>query len=149
MSNVATIYALKCQRPYERDGFNDGVNWLAQQAARFEFYSDALTRAVASVNAKADLVTAPARVYEISVASPVGAAATVWLQMFNAAQGSVTLGTTAPAFQLQIDALETQTVQFMQGRFFSTQISWAVTTAASGGTQAAAGNTPTITVLYK
>jgi len=70
MSNVSTIYQLKAERSYQRDGYQDLVNAL-NQVARQEVYSDLLTSTRAAGGAKADIVTnAAVRVYAIQCAMP-------------------------------------------------------------------------------
>jgi len=56
-----------------------------------------------------------------------------YLQMFNAASGDVTLGTTTPDFVLQLNPNSTNTFDF-GGMKFDTAITLAVTTTATGNT---------------
>jgi hypothetical protein len=149
MSNVATLYQLACQRSYERDGYQDLVNGL-KQVARQEVYSDAMVSSRAVGGAKADLVTnAAVRVYAIQCAMPSTATTNSYLQLFNTSSATVTLGTTAPEFQVMLTSQASRPMEFHTGIPFSAALSWAVTTLPSGSVAANATNAPTVTILYR
>jgi len=61
-------------------------------------------------------------------------AATMYIQIFNVASGSVTLGTTVPTYVIPIPAAASANVEFANGIAHSTAISAAVTTAATNAT---------------
>jgi len=153
MANAPVLYQLRAQSSYERDGFNRAVAEHARWAGQNSEMPDNLIVSRTAVNAKADVVAAgTARIYMISGASPAGATLVGYLQIFNAAAAAVTLGTTPPEFQFRIEAGVTRTINFYDsadGVTLPTALSWAVTTTPSGLTAAAAGNTPTITILYR
>jgi hypothetical protein len=72
---------------------------------------------------------------------------TVYVQIFNVASGSVTLGTTSPTMSLGIPAGAAANVEFVNGIAFGTAITVAVTTARAGGT--GPSNTVDLNILYK
>src|SRR5262252_8207570 len=143
MSNVSTIYQLKAERSYQRDGYQDLVNAL-NQVARQEVYSDLLTSTRAAGGAKADIVTnAAVRVYAIQCAMPSTSTTTAYLQLFNTSSATVTLGTTAPEFQVILTSQASRPILFPTGLPFATALSYAATTLVSGSVAANATNTPT------
>jgi hypothetical protein len=149
MPNVATLYQLAVERSYQRDGYQDLVNAL-KQVARQEVYSDALVATRAAGGAKADVVTnAAVRIYAIQCAMPSTSTTTAYLQLFNTSSATVTLGTTAPEFQVMITSQASRPILFPTGLPFSTALSWAVTTLPSGSVAANATNAPTVTLLYR
>lgn len=74
-------------------------------------------------------------------------ASACYVQFWNTAQGSVTVGTTAPILSLAIPATGAANVQFAVGHAFSTAITIAATTARAGGT--ACGSNIDANVWYK
>jgi hypothetical protein len=72
-------------------------------------------------------------------------AAVAYVQIFNVASGSVTLGTTAPTLSIGIPASGGVTVNFDKGIAFSTAISFACTTTRTGLT----GATCDVNFFYK
>src|SRR5262252_303386 len=143
MSNVATLYQMSVERSYQRDGYNDMVNAL-KQVARQEVFSDGLVTNRNAVNAKADVVTnAAVRVYAIQCAMPSTSTTTTYLQLFNTSSATVTLGTTAPEFQVILTSQASRPILFPTGLPFATALSYAATTLVSGSVAANATNTPT------
>lgn len=61
-------------------------------------------------------------------------ASVAYVQFFNAATGSVTLGSTAPDMSIGIPATSAANVEFGNGIAFSSQISIAITTTRAGST---------------
>jgi hypothetical protein len=59
---------------------------------------------------------------------------TVYIQFFNAATGSVTVGITAPTFVKALPAGAAANINYGAGITFNTAISWAATTTATGNT---------------
>ena len=75
-------------------------------------------------------------------------AAVAFVQIFNVAAGSVTLGTTTPDWEIQVAANSSVTVNFApDGLSCGTAISVASTTAEGGGTGSAAGVMVFVTYL--
>lgn len=74
-------------------------------------------------------------------------ASACYVQFWNTAQGSVTVGTTAPILSLAIPATSAANVQFAVGHAYSTAITIAATTARAGGT--ACGSNIDANVWYK
>lgn len=74
-------------------------------------------------------------------------ASVCYVQFWNTAQGSVTVGTTAPVLTLGIPASSAANVQLAVGDAFSTAITIAATTARAGGT--ACGSNIDANVWYK
>ena len=72
-------------------------------------------------------------------------AAVAYVQIFNVASGSVTLGTTSPTLSIGIPASGGVTVNFDKGIAFSTAISFACTTTRTGST----GATCDVNFFYK
>lgn len=72
-------------------------------------------------------------------------AAVAYVQFFNLATGSVTLGTTAPLFSIGIPASGGATVNFDKGIAFGTAITFACTTTRAGST----GATCDVNFFYK
>jgi len=72
-------------------------------------------------------------------------AAVAYVQIFNVATGSVTLGTTAPTMSIGIPASGGVTVNFDKGIAFSTAISFACTTTRTGSS----GATCDVNFFYK
>jgi hypothetical protein len=82
--------------------------------------------------------TAAHQIYDISVSN--GQAATAaWIQIFNLASGSVTLGTTAPIKEFLVPFGTTQSLTFPVGIAFGTAITIAATTTEEGATPSASG----------
>lgn len=74
-------------------------------------------------------------------------ASVCYVQFWNTAQGSVTVGTTAPVLTLGIPATSAANVQLAVGDAYSTAITIAATTARAGGT--ACGSNVDANVWYK
>lgn len=70
------------------------------------------------------------QLYGYYVYNPNATAA--YVQFYNTAQGSVTVGTTNPLFMLTIPAASAANLMFTHGVIFSTAISWAATSTAGG-----------------
>lgn len=73
-------------------------------------------------------------------------ASVVYVQVFNAASASVTLGTTAPDLSLGIPATSAANVEFTNGIAFGTAITIAITTTRSGST--GPGSTVDYNIFY-
>ncbi len=74
-------------------------------------------------------------------------ASAVYVQIFNTASGSVTLGTTAPVLSLGIPTGSAANVSIVGGLAFGTAISWACTTTRAGSS--APSNTCDANFFYK
>ena len=149
MSNVTAIYQWKCAQAYERDGFQNVGNALKQTAGRFEVFTDALQFSRGQVAAKADVSTAPVKLYALAVSSPTGATTPAYIQMFNAVGAGATLGTTSPEYQMRCDPGESRNVLFANGLPFATAMSWAATTTAGGATAVSGANIPNVYLEYR
>lgn len=75
--------------------------------------------------------------YGISVQNPNSADA--WLQLYDVAAGSVTVGTTTPKLSLLIPANGVVYEQWVPPIEFSTAITYSATTTAAGGTDPTTG----------
>lgn len=105
---------------------------LAQPSA-----SGGLTRFTGSVGATATALKASAgQLYSLVLANPNASA--VWVQLFNKATGSVTLGTTAPDWSVMVPAGGVVVWNNDLGLAFGTAISFACTTTRAGATGPAA-----------
>lgn len=100
----------------------------------------------ASIGNTAAAVKAGAgQVYGYDIHNPN--AAIVYVQFFNVASGSVTVGTTAPLYSVGVPANGRAAVEFPMGIAHSTAIAVAATTARAGGS--APASTVDVNVLYK
>lgn len=154
MSNVQTMYALECDAQYQPEGVARAVAMLKKYAPWFEMAGDGLTRSVTSaLSTTVTAVKASAgNLYALVLISGSTAAADAYLQVFNVASGSVTLGTTAPDLVLKVPAAETTVYLCVPGdddnNLFDTAISIAATTTHDGNTALAAASRPTVIALY-
>lgn len=99
-----------------------------------------LAATVAAVKASAGMVD--------SITVTNSHSAVQYLQVFNTASGSVTLGTTTPVLTVAVPATNTVQLNFDKGLKFGTAISIAATTTPTGATGATA-STMHATVGYK
>lgn len=154
MSNVQTMYALEAAAAYQGEGAAQAVAFLKKYAPWFEMQGDGLTRHVSSaLTATATQITdSAANLYAVFIFSPSGAAADVYIQLFNADDTDVTLGTTAPDLVYKCPAAETAVYLCVPGDdnndLFSAGLSMAATTTHDGNTSVAAASRPTVWVLY-
>ncbi len=80
----------------------------------------------------------PGTLYGVQIINTT--AATQWVQLFDLATGSVTLGTTSPFLEVQVPASSMVQLQLPAiGVAFTTAICWASTTAERGSTTSPAG----------
>lgn len=97
--------------------------------------SGGLSIVTGSVGATATAIKASAgQLYGYHILNTTAAVA--YVQLFNVAAGSVTLGTTVPVMSIGIPASGGVTVNFDKGIAFSTAISFACTTTRTGSTGA-------------
>lgn len=154
MANVDTLEQFEAAAQYEREGVARAVQLLKKYAPWFEHQGDALERSVtASLSTTVTAVKASAgNVYALVIISPAAAAADAYVQVFNVAAASVTLGTTAPDLVLKCPAAETAVFLHVPGdddnNLFDTAISIAATTTHDGLTALATASLPTVWVLY-
>jgi hypothetical protein len=109
----------------------DGNNYLKTvieptTAGGTSIYSGSITNTVTSVKSSAG------QLYGWHLYNPNASAA--YVQIFNLATGSVTLGTTGPTMALTLPANSGATMNLPQGIPFGTAISIAVTTTRTGST---------------
>ena len=80
-------------------------------------------------NSAQAMKAAAGRLYSLDVINPNSTPA--YIQLFNTAAGSVTVGTTAPVYVVYVPASGSVTKEFY-GMYFSTAITYAATTTATG-----------------
>lgn len=103
------------------------------------YFSNAVTNTAAAVK------TSGGRLRHLHAANTTAAIA--YVQFFNLATASVTVGTTAPKLAYMMPASSNVTIDFGdKGVEFDTAITIAVATTATGNT--AAGSLPAISILY-
>jgi hypothetical protein len=116
------------------------VSWSVPTSGGYSFDSrTALTNTVVSAKASAG------QLYGYFWYNPNATAA--YIQVFNVASGSVTLGSTTPSYVITIPATSGANVEFSNGIAHSTAISYAATTAATNST--APSSSLTGFMLYK
>lgn len=91
-------------------------------------------------NTAQTIVQAPVRLFSIDVINPNSSPA--YLQLFDAALASVTVGTTTPSYVLYVPASGSISKDFEGGAYFATAATMAATTTATG-----AGNPTTALVV--
>ena len=102
-------------------------------------FQSALVATVVAIKA------APGRLFGLVISNPN--TVTIWIQMFDLAPGSVTLGTTAPRLSILVpkgvSATDAGGVELLwpDGVFFETQISVAATTAPTNAAAPTTGLT--------
>lgn len=154
MPNVSTMYALECDAQYQPEGVARAAAMLKRYAPWFEMAGDGLTRSVTSaLTTTATAVKASAgNLYAIALISGSSAAADAYVQVYNVASGSVSVGTTAPDLVLKVPATETAVYLCVPGdddnNLFDTAISIAATTTHDGSGALAAASRPTVIALY-
>lgn len=153
MPNVATLFQAAAWAQYQRNGVQHAVEVLKMLAGLYESTSDNLdqiefenlTTTVTNVSAGAS------RLYMVTIVSPAAAAAAAFVQVFNVAAASVTLGTTAPRLALVCPAEETTSYLVFPGNsdnMFGTRISVAATTTPGGSTALAAASLPDVFLWF-
>jgi hypothetical protein len=107
-------------------------------AATIQKYADTLRDADVDNTAQA-LKTTAGRLLGVHVQNPN--ASDAWLQLYDAATGSVTVGTTTPklSFVVPANGGYTDTFQGEDAISFATAITYAATTTAAGGTDPTTG----------
>ncbi len=80
----------------------------------------------------ADVSTVPTRVHAVHIAN--GDAAVRYLQLFNLANGDVTLGTTTPDVVIPLATSGVHHIDMSDAPYFTVACSYAVTTTATGST---------------
>ena len=155
MPNTAQIFQNKCDQAYQRDGAHQSHLDLELTAGQDEEVAGGLTRAVALLtdNTVTALKTSAGRLHEVVMESPSGATNGTFLQVFDAATGSVTLGTTGTVITKFCPAAKTVSSRVYENSpadndIFATAISYAVTTTARGSTAPAAADRPTLKFMY-
>ncbi len=154
MPNVATMYQMEADAQYQREGVARAVAMLRSYAPFFEIQGDGLTRLVtADLSTTVTAVKASAgNLYSVTIISPSDATADAYVQVFNVAAASVTLGTTAPDLVFKCPFGKTVTFLVVPGDDdndqFSTAISHAATTTATGSTALGTVSLPDVAVLY-
>ncbi len=154
MPNVATMYQMEADAQYVGEGMAKVVHFLKQYAPFFEFVGDGLTRATTSpLSTTVTAIKASAgNLYAVRITSGASALVDAYVQIFNVAAGSVTLGTTAPVMVLPCPFTRTVIYPIVPGDddndLFSTAMSMAATTTLSGSTALATASQPTVEVLY-
>jgi len=161
MSNVTTAAQIRNFLSYKQAAVTDSVNGPMEYSQdRYEQTSDAM--ALSITGALSTTVTAvkatAGKVYWIIVESGTAISATttaatlsVYVQLFNATTGNVTLATTSPDMVVWCPANGTASVRVDTGgdaTLFATAISIAATTTGKGNTAPATVNMPNVTVKY-
>ena len=153
MPNVQTIYQLECEAAYQREGVAKAMEFLKRYAPFFEHQGDGLTRTAIGdlTNVAQAIEAAAANLYAVVVVSPTAATVDAFVQIFNVAAASVTVGTTAPDLVLKVPFGKTVTYLVLPGDDdndqFSAAISTAATTTPAGGTALAAASLPDVTFV--
>lgn len=116
------------------DATSTGVLQVAQTAVA----SNGASTMNASSSDGATALTATAQAIKASAGTLQGYyiynpnSSAAYVQFYNTASGSVTVGTTAPLFMLTIPATSAANLALPQGIQFSTAMSWAATSTAGG-----------------
>ena len=118
-------------------GYIDGAG--NAQVALFPDPQGGVAKArVRNAGAAASIKTAPGNLYGLQVVN--AQAATAFVQVFDAAVGAVTLGTTPPDLELQVAANSAASLPVpLEGINFANAITVASTTAEAGSSASAAG----------
>jgi len=154
MSNASTLEQMDAAAQYEPEGVARATRFLKQYAPWFEQQNDGLTRSVTSpLSTTVTAVKASAgNLYAVYIKSGASATQDAYVQLFNVASGSVTLGTTAPDMVLKVPATEAAVYLAVPGdddnNLFDTAISIAATTTHDGNTALNSASQPTVWVLY-
>ena len=152
-TNVNTFEQMAAAAQYEREGVGRGVDLLKRYAPWFEHLGDGLARVVTSPlsTTVTAVETAANNFYAVFVLSPAAATQDCYVQMFNTAAGSVTLGTTAPIDVIACAAGKVRVAIYVPGDddndLYSTALSHAATTTHDGNTALATASQPTVWIL--
>ncbi len=153
MSNVQTFEVMEAASQYEREGVARAVRFLKKYAPWFEMQGDGLLRVVTSPlsTTVTAVETAANNLYAVFVISPVAATQDCYVQMFNTASGSVTLGSTAPIDVIACPAGKVRVALYVPGDddndLYSSALSHAATTTHDGNTALGSASQPTVWVL--
>jgi hypothetical protein len=153
MSNVQAFEKLENAASYKGEGVGRAVRLLKRYAPWFEAQGDGLATVV--TNPLSTTVTAvetgAGNLYAVFVISPAAATQDAYVQMFNTASGSVTLGTTDPIDVIACPAGKVRVAMFVPGDddddLYSSAISHAATTTFDGNTALGAASQPEVWVL--
>lgn len=152
MPTVTTLYQLECEAAYHREGVARAMEILKRYAPFFEHQSDGVTRTAIGdlTNAAQAIKGAAGNLYAVVIVSPSSPAATAdaYVQIFNVAAASVTVGTTAPVMVLPCPFTKSAVYLMLpgddDGDLFSTAISTAATTTPTGGAALGAVSLPDV-----
>ena len=149
-SNVQTLYDLEVQVPYFGHGFENFMRDIKRTAALDEVISDGLLLYQTNVltTTAVAIKTSAGKVYGVILKSNGTAGG---IQLYNVAQGSVTVGTTANDLWIPVAATSGRiTAVTLSGTSLADSWATAITGAATTGSRnnTAMANLPHVWVLY-
>ena len=152
MSNTSTIHQARMigRTLNLGDGFQEFISEIALEMGRRSGGDNLIiTITDALADTVTDAQTAAANMFGMWIVSGATSTLDAFVQVFNTAAASVTLGTTAPFEVFHVESTKSRGLRIHPGTegSYSTAVSFAATTTHDGSTAPAAADRPTVYVF--